>query len=164
MKIDGRDLALTNLDKVMYPGNGFTKGQVIDYYTRTSSYLLPHLQDRPLTLKRYPDGVTGEHFYEKNAPRFTPDWIAKYPIARTSGKSFINYVLVNDLPTLVWCANLANLEMHPFLAKAPNIEMPTMVVFDLDPGEGANILDSCEVAFMVKEILDRLNLESFVKV
>jgi bifunctional non-homologous end joining protein LigD len=163
VKIGGRELDLSNLDKVMYP-SGFTKGQVIDYYTRVSRYILPHLKDRPITLKRYPDGVEGEHFYEKNAPSFTPKWVKTFPIPRTGERSMINYILINDLPTLVWSANLANIEIHPFLAKVPDIHVPTMIVFDLDPGEGADILKSAEAAFLVKDVLDRLKLKSFVKV
>ena len=164
VKIGGKSLALSNLDKIMYPKTGFTKGQVIDFYTSISRYLLPHLKDRPITLKRYPDGVGGQYFYEKNAPSFTPPWIKKFPIPHTHENSVVNYILINDLPSLIWCANMANLELHPFLAKAPHIERPTMVVFDLDPGDGADILKSCEVAFLVKDLLDRLNLKSFVKV
>jgi bifunctional non-homologous end joining protein LigD len=148
----------------MYPGSGFTKGQVIDYYARVSRHLLPHLEDRPITQKRYPDGVRGEHFYEKNAPSFTPGWIKKFPIPRTERRGIINYILINDLPTLIWSANMANLEMHPFLAKAPRIETPAMVVFDLDPGEDAGILDSAEAAFLVKALLDQLHLQCFPKV
>jgi bifunctional non-homologous end joining protein LigD len=162
--IAGREVELSNLDKLMYPEVGFTKSQVIDYYTRVSPYILPHIENRPITLKRYPNGVGGEHFYEKNAPSYTPKWVKTFPIKRTSGESVINYILINDPATLVWSANTANLEIHPFLAKAPHIEIPTMVVFDLDPGEGADILKSCEAAFLVKNLLDRLKLESFVKV
>jgi bifunctional non-homologous end joining protein LigD len=147
----------------MYPETGFTKGQVIDYYTRVAPYLLPHLKDRPITLKRFPDGVAGEHFYEKDAPSFTPAWLNTFPIPRSGGNSMINYILVNDLPTLVWSANMANLELHPFLSKVPDIDVPTMVVFDLDPGEEADILDSCKAAFLVKEILDRLKLQCLAK-
>lgn len=163
-KIAGREIDLSNLDKVMYPAVGFTKGQVIDYYIRVAPTILPHLKNRPITLKRFPDGVKGEHFYEKNAPSFTPRWVKTFPISRTSGESVINYILINDAATLAWCANMANLEIHPFLAKAPAISVPTMIVFDLDPGEGADILNSCEAAFLVKDLLDRLNLQSFVKV
>jgi bifunctional non-homologous end joining protein LigD len=148
----------------MYPAVGFTKGQVIDYYTRVASHILPHLKDRLITMKRFPNGIDGEYFYEKDAPSFTPDWVKTYPIPRTSEKSTINYILINDLPTLVWSANMANLEIHPFLAKAPNVDVPTMVVFDLDPGEEANILKSCEVAFLVEAVLDKLKLKSLVKV
>jgi bifunctional non-homologous end joining protein LigD len=157
-------VAFSNLDKVMYPGTGFTKGQVIDYYRAVARYLLPHLKDRPITFKRYPDGVHREHFYEKDAPSFTPPWVKTFGIPRTTDQSLIRYVLINGLPTLLWSANLANLELHPFLAKAPHIDRPAMVVFDLDPGAGADIWKSCEVAFLVKDLLDRLRLKSFVKV
>jgi bifunctional non-homologous end joining protein LigD len=158
------EIDFSNLDKVMYPAIGFTKGQVIDYYIRVAHYLLPHIKNRPITFKRFPDGVGGEHFYEKDAPSYTPRWIKTFPIARTSEASVIHYILINDLPTLAWSANMANLEIHPFLAKVPHIDVPTTVVFDLDPGDGADILNSCEVAFLVKDLLDRLNLKSFVKV
>jgi bifunctional non-homologous end joining protein LigD len=160
----GKELQLSNLDKVMYPGSGFTKGQVIDYYARVSKHILPHLKDRPITQKRYPDGVRGKYFYEKNAPSYTPHWIKTQPIARNRRNGVIQYILINDLPTLIWSANMANLELHPFLAKAPRLEIPTMIVFDLDPGEGADILASAEAAFLVKALLDRLHLESFPKV
>ena len=97
-----------------------------------------------MTLKRYPNGVTGEHFYEKDAPSFTPDWVETAAVPRRSGASDINYILINDLPTLVWSANLANLEIYPFLHRAPKIETPTLIAFDLDPGEGADLLTCCE--------------------
>jgi bifunctional non-homologous end joining protein LigD len=164
VRVAGRDVTLSNLDKVMYPEVGFTKGQVIDYYTRVARYILPHLKNRPITMKRFPDGIAGEYFYEKDAPSFTPKWVKIFPIPRSSEKSMINYILINDLPTLVWSANLANLEIHPFLARAPEVAIPTMMVFDLDPGEKASILQSCEVAFLVKALLDKMKLKSLVKV
>src|SRR5262245_29818641 len=164
IEIAGRDIRVSNLDKVMYPKIGFTKGQVIDYYTQVARFLLPHLKQRPITMKRFPDGVDGKHFYEKDAPSFTPPWVKTFAISRTSSNSMINYILINDLPALVWSANMANLEIHPFLGKAPHINIPTMVVFDLDPGEEASILKSCEVAFLVKALLDKLRLKSVVKV
>jgi bifunctional non-homologous end joining protein LigD len=164
VKIGNKKLALSNIDKVLYPETGFTKGQVIDFYSRVASYILPHIENHPITLKRYPDGIKGEHFYEKNAPSFTPAWIKTYPIQRSSRESMINYILINDLPTLVWSANLANLEIHPFLAKAPEIGVPTMVVFDLDPGDGASIVQSCEVAFLLRDLLNQLALDSLLKV
>ena len=164
VKIGNKKLALSNVDKVLYPETGFTKGQVIDFYSRVAPYILPHIENRPITLKRYPNGVRGKHFYEKNAPSFTPPWIKTYRVQRSSSESMINYILINDLPTLVWSANLANLEIHPFLAKAPEISVPTMVVFDLDPGEGASLVQSCEVAFILRDLLDRLALESLLKV
>ena len=164
VKIGNKKLALSNVDKVLYPETGFTKGQVIDFYSRVAPYILPHIENRPITLKRYPNGVQGKHFYEKNAPSFTPAWIKTYRVQRSSSESMINYILINDLPALVWSANLANLEIHPFLAKAPEISVPTMVVFDLDPGEGASLVQSCEVAFILRDLLDRLALESLLKV
>ncbi len=164
LDIQGRRLKVSNLDKILYPVAGFTKGQVIDFYIRVSPWLLPHLKNRPVTLKRYPDGITGEFFYEKDAPGYTPDWVETFPVPRRSGGEPIRYILINDLATLVWCANLANLEIHPFLHKAPHIDQPTYIVFDLDPGEGAAILQCAEVAFLLKDVLDHLKLESFAKV
>ncbi len=164
LEIDGRKLKLSNLDKVLYPGSGFTKGQVIDYYIRVSRFLLPHLKGRPVTMKRYPDGVAGGHFYEKDAPKFTPDWIETFPVPRRAGGKPIRYVLINNLATLVWCANLADLELHPFLHRVPKIDRPTSVVFDLDPGEGVDILDCARVAFLLKALFDSWGMEMVVKV
>src|SRR5581483_8677348 len=125
-QIDGRTVALSNLEKPMFP-TGFTKGQVIDYYIRVSDYLLPHLRDRPITLKRYPNGVTAKHFYEKDAPKYTPSWVPRFPVPRRTGDADICYVLINDLASLVWSVNIANLEMHPFLHRAPKIDTPTVM-------------------------------------
>ena len=163
LTIDGQKIAISNPEKVLYPA-GFTKAQVIDYYVRVAPFLLPHLHDRPVTLKRYPDGVRGEFFYEKDAPSFTPKWVKTFPVPRKGGGSPIRYILINDLPTLAWTANLANLEIHPFLHCIPRIDRPTFMVFDLDPGEGADILSCAEVAFLLKDVLERLELKSFVKV
>lgn len=160
----GRTLTVGNLDKVFYPAGEFTKGQLIDYYIRVSEYMLPHLKDRPVTLKRYPDGVEGEFFYEKNAPGYTPDWIETFPVPRRGGGSKINYILVTDLATLVWCANIGTIEFHTFLHRAPAIDRPTEIVFDLDPGEGSSVLNCAEVAFILREVLDELKLKSFPKV
>jgi bifunctional non-homologous end joining protein LigD len=164
LEIGGRRIKVSNLDKVLYPASGFTKGQVIDYYIAVSDYLLPHLKDRPVTLKRYPDGVRGEFFYEKDAPAFTPDWVAKFPVPRHAGGTDICYILINDLATLVWCANLASLELHPFLHRIPDLNTPTYAVFDLDPGEGADILQCAEVALLLKALLARVDLRCFPKV
>ena len=163
LEVEGREVPVSNLDKPMFP-TGFTKGQVIDYYVRISDHLLPHLKDRPITLKRYPNGTTGKHFYEKDAPDYTPKWVRRFPVPRRSGESDICYVLIDDLPSLVWSANLANLEMHPFLHRVPALEIPTAMVFDLDPGAGAAILQCAEVALLLKRQLDAANLRSFVKV
>ena len=161
VEVEGRQLRLTNLDKVLYPVPGFTKGQVIDYYTRVAPFVLPHLRGRPLTLKRYPNGVEGQHFYEKQCPSHRPDWVrtAEIPVSSKT----ITFCLCDDLPTLVWAANLADLELHPSLSRAAAIEHPTTLAFDLDPGEPAGIMECCEVACLLRELLDRLGLECFSK-
>lgn len=161
--IQGRRVPVSNLDKVLYPKVGFTKGQVIDYYVRVAPVLLPHLRDRPLTMKRYPEGVEGFFFYEKRCPAHRPDWVATAPIWSEANQEHINFCLANDLPTLVWAANLADLELHTYLAKANRVEEPTMLVFDLDPGPPANILQCAEVAFLLKAVFDRLDLKCFPK-
>jgi bifunctional non-homologous end joining protein LigD len=164
LEVDGRKIPVSNLDKVLYPGSRFTKGQVIDYYIQISKHLLPHLAGRPVTLKRFPDGVRGEFFYEKNAPGYTPDWVKRFPVPSRRRGSPINYILVDDLPTLVWLANAANLELHPFLHRVPEIQRPTSVVFDLDPGEGADVLTCARVAMLIRETLAALDLQTFAKV
>lgn len=163
IEIEGRRVALTNVDKVMYP-SGFTKGQVIEFYIRIADWVLPHLKDRPLTLKRYPDGINAPHFYEKDAPKYTPEWVRIFEVQRRNLDVFIRYIVVDDLATLAWCANTANLELHPFLHKAPRIERPTAVAFDLDPGEGTDVLTCAQVAFRLKEVFDAAGLASFAKV
>lgn len=161
--VHGRELKLSNLDKVLYPEPGFTKAQVIDYYTRAAPVLLPHLHGRPLTLKRYPNGVEQGHFYEKECPSHRPDWVqtAAIPI-RTDGRT-VNFCLVDDLPTLVWAANLADLELHTSLSRAEAIERPTMLVFDLDPGEPAGAIECARVAVALRDLLSPLGLDTWVK-
>ena len=163
LTVEGRTLQVSNLDKLMYPEAGVTKAHVIDYYIKVSPFILPHLKNRPLTLKRYPDGVKGEHFYEKDAPSHTPDWVKRAAVPRKGKAGEIHYVLVNDVASLVWAANLASLELHVFLARAPKVQQPTSVVFDLDPGEPANVLDCAEVAIWIRDVLEPLGLKSFVK-
>jgi bifunctional non-homologous end joining protein LigD len=155
--VDERRLSLSNLDKVMYPEVGFTKGQVIDYYTRIAPVLLPHLRDRPLTMKRYPDGVDGGHFYEKRIPSHAPEWIRRERVGK------IEYIVCDDLPTLVWLANMADLELHPSLSLADDIDRPAVMAFDLDPGPPAGIPECCEVAFLLRDTLSQIGLESFPK-
>ena len=163
IEVEGRRLSLSNLGKVFYPATGFTKGEVIDYYTRIAPVLLPHLRGRHLTLKRYPDGVDGQFFYEKQCPRHRPDWVrtARVPI-RTDGRS-IDYCLVEDLATVVWLANLADLEMHTPLAHADSPAAPTMLAFDLDPGPPATIVECAEVACRLREAFDHFGLVAFPK-
>jgi bifunctional non-homologous end joining protein LigD len=155
--IDGRRLKLTNWEKVLYPQTGFTKGELIAYYTRAATAVLPHLRDRALTLKRYPNGVDEPYFYEKQSPSHRPEWVATERIGD------INYTLAQDRPTLVWLANLADIELHTSLSRARTIEAPTMLAFDLDPGEPAGILECCEVALVLRGLFDQLGLQSFAK-
>lgn len=163
VEVQGRQLKLTNLDKVLYPAAEFTKKGVIDYYVRIAPAILPHLRGRALTRKRYPDGVDGEPFFEKNAPMHRPDWVKVAPIWSEGNHRNVNYILADDLPTLVWLANLAALELHPSLALAKDITCPTELVFDLDPGPPANIVQCCQVAFWLRDIFDHFKLQSFAK-
>jgi bifunctional non-homologous end joining protein LigD len=161
--IQGRHLKLSNLEKVLYPATGFTKGQVIDYYARIAPLLVPHLSGRPLTLKRYPNGVDAEFFFEKNATKHRPDWVKTVPIWSEGNSRDVNYILANDLPTLVWIANLAGIELHPSLSLGKDIMSPTMMVFDLDPGPPANIVQCCQVGLWLREIFEHFGLQSFPK-
>jgi len=161
--VEGKKLSVSNLDKVLYPKVGFTKGQVVDYYIRIAPVLLPHLQDRPLTMKRYPNGVEGEFFYEKNCPSHRPTWVKTAKVWSEGNKRMMNYCLANDLPTLVWAANLADLELHTSLACKRNVAQPTMMVFDLDPGAPANIVQCCQVGLWLRELLSKMKLKSFAK-
>ncbi|MEO6184281.1 MAG: non-homologous end-joining DNA ligase [Verrucomicrobiota bacterium] len=163
LEVGGKRLKVSNLEKVLYPKAGFTKGQVIDYYIRISSVLLPHLEKRPLTLKRYPNGVEAEFFYEKKCPSHRPSWVNTARVWSEGNQADINFCLANDLPTLVWAANLADLELHTSLAKSPKIKSPTMVVFDLDPGVPANIVQCCQVGLWLRKIFKELKLECFPK-
>lgn len=163
LEVGGKRLKVSNLEKVLYPRAGFTKGQVIDYYIRISPVLLPHLKNRPLTLKRYPNGVEAGFFYEKKCPSHRPGWVSTARVWSKGNQANINYCLANDLPTLVWAANLADLELHTSLARQPKIQSPTMVVFDLDPGLPANIVECCRVGIRLKKVLEESGLESFPK-
>ena len=161
--VEDRKIQVSNLDKVLYPKVGFTKGQVIDYYIRVAPVFLPHLKDRPLTMKRYPDGVEGEFFYEKNCPVHRPKWVKTARVWSESNNRMMNYCLAQDLPTLVWAANLADLELHTSLARKSNIKRPTMMVFDLDPGAPADIVQCCQVGIWLSDLLLKMKLKSFAK-
>jgi len=161
--VEGRELTVSNLDKVLYPEAGFTKAQVIDYYTRVAPVLVPHLKDRPLTLKRYPDGVDGEAFYEKNCPSHRPDWFQTAKVWSGQNQRHQDYCLVQDLPSLVWVANLASLELHTSLSHAPELERPTSMVFDLDPGPPADVVDCCRVAVWLRDIFEEHGLRAVAK-
>ncbi len=161
--VEGKKLSVSNLDKVLYPKVGFTKGQVIDYYVRIAPVLLPHLEDRPLTMKRYPNGVDAEFFYEKNCPSHRPKWVKTAKVWSEGNNRMMNYCLAQDLPTLVWAANLADLELHTSLAKKKDVARPTMMVFDLDPGAPADIVQCCQVGLWLRDLLGGMKLKSFAK-
>jgi bifunctional non-homologous end joining protein LigD len=161
--VEGKKLSVSNLDKVLYPKVGFTKGQVIDYFIRVAPVLLTHLKDRPLTMKRYPDGVEGEFFYEKNCPSHRPKWVQTAKVWSEGNQRTMHYCLANDLPTLVWAANLADLELHTSLSRKDKIERPTMMVFDLDPGPPADIVQCCQVGIWLRDLLAKMKLKSFAK-
>jgi bifunctional non-homologous end joining protein LigD len=163
VEIEGKHLSLTNLDKVLYLATGFTKGQVIDYYARIAPVLVPHLSGRPLTLKRYPEGVDKEYFFEKNATKHRPDWVKTVPVWSEGNQRNVNYILCNDLATLVWIANLASIELHPSLSLAKDIASPRSMVFDLDPGPPANIVQCCQVGMWLRAIFEHFGLQSFPK-
>jgi bifunctional non-homologous end joining protein LigD len=165
--IEGRELSVSNLEKVLFPQSGFTKGQLIDFYVRVAPAMLPHLRERPLTMKRFPDGVEGKFFFEKHIPSHAPEWVPSVEVSASDGQDVIPYAMVNDLPTLAWAANLGTIELHVPLwhvgrrRKLP--APPDHMVFDLDPGEGTSIVDCCIVAGYVTEELTRQGIESFAK-
>ncbi|MBA3961422.1 MAG: hypothetical protein H0X40_05920 [Chthoniobacterales bacterium] len=164
LEVEGRTLTFSNLDKMYFPESGFTKGEVIAFYSEIADVILPHLRDRPLTLKRYPDGITAEPFYEKNAPKHKPSWVETFAVPRSEDGGEINYILCNERATLLWVANLADIEKHVLLARAPELNHPTSIVFDLDPGEPAGLLKCGEVALHLRKLFQTWGLESFVKV
>jgi len=161
LDIDGIKVEVSNLDKVFYPMTGFTKGQVIDYYVRISPYLLPHLKGRPITLKRYPNGAGGFFFYEKNCPPH-PEWVRTTAVPRSEGGE-ISYCVIDSLPSLIWAANLADLELHTFLHRAPGLNRPTALAFDLDPGAPADLVSCCEVAVELHDLFAALKMECYPK-
>jgi bifunctional non-homologous end joining protein LigD len=161
--VEGRELGLSNLEKVLYPRSGFTKGELIEWYARIGEVLLPHLRGRPLTMKRYPDGVEAGHFYEKRCPKHRPEWVRTAKVWSERHGEEIDYCLVEDLSTLVWAANLADLELHTSLSLAAAIERPTAVVFDLDPGAPADVLDCAQVAIWIRGMFEQLGLSAYAK-
>jgi bifunctional non-homologous end joining protein LigD len=159
--LEGRELKLSNLEKVLYPKTGFTKRRLIEYYAEIAPVLLPHLQGRALTVTRWPDGVEGKSFFQKQIPAHAPDWVAR--VTLPSERKPIDYTLVEDLPTLVWLANLAAIELHTPLARAEAIDRPTTLVFDLDPGAPATIVECCRVGLALQGMFENLGLKSFAK-
>lgn len=159
-----RAVPVTHPDKVLFPEAAFTKRDLVAYYTAIAPTLLPHLRGRPVTLVRYPDGIAGEKFYAKNAPSFTPEWVHTADVPRRHHTGAIRYIVIDDAATLAWCANLAAIELHPFLHHAAHLDAPKAVVFDLDPGPGADLVTCAQVAFLVKRIADAFGLTLLPKV
>jgi len=162
IEVAGKRLSLSNLEKDLYPSYGFTKAQILEYYRRIAKFILPHLKNRALTLKRYPEGVEKDFFFEKRCPSHRPEWVKTAEIRRAEEKS-MTVCLVNDLETLIWTANLASVELHVPLARAGSPETPDSMVFDLDPGDNATILDCARVALILRDLLSELRLVSYVK-
>lgn len=159
--VDGRTVRVSNPDKVLYPKAGFTKADLVDYFTSIAPTILPHLEGRMLTLKRFPNGVEGDYFYEKQCPSHRPEWVAAQKVRM--GRKDITFCTVADTATLVWLANLADIELHTSLAPAAKPDRPTMMVFDLDPGEPATIVECCEVGTWLHGMFEGLGLQSFPK-
>ncbi len=157
VEIGGRQVNLSNLDKVLWPATGTTKGDMVNYYAQMAPVLVPHLAGRAVTLKRYPDGVEKGSFYEKNCPSHKPPWVG------TVKMGDVNYCLVEEEAAVVWLANLAAIELHPTLAAQPDLGSPTSVVFDLDPGPPADVLTCARVALLVRDVLEQLHLTAWVK-
>jgi bifunctional non-homologous end joining protein LigD len=157
VEIAGRVLSVSNLDKVLWPKTGFTKGQMIDYYARVGEVMVPHLAARPITLRRWPDGVEGQTFFQKNAPSHRPDWIDTVELGG------VQYLRIDEPAALVWAANLAAIEIHPGLAQAGRLDRPAAAVFDLDPGPPADILTCATVAFLLRDCFGRLGLQAWPK-
>ncbi|HAR95603.1 MAG TPA: ATP-dependent DNA ligase [Deltaproteobacteria bacterium] len=161
-EVAGKRLSLSNLEKDLYPSYGFTKAHILEYYRRVSEFMLPHLKDRALTLKRYPQGVAEEFFFEKRCPSHRPPWVATAQILQSDGEK-MSVCLVNDLSTLIWIENLASIELHVPMARVHSPKTPDFMVFDLDPGDGANILDCARVALIIRDLLAPLQLASCPK-
>ena len=162
VQVGERSLALSNLDKVLYPRASFTKAQVIEYYTRIAPVMLPHICDRAITLRRYPDGVEGKSFFEKRCPSHRPDWVS-VAIGPGDRNGAIEYCRLDETAALVWTANLAAIELHSPMSCCGDLETPTMLVFDLDPGAPATITECCRIALAIREVLDSVGLEAFAK-
>jgi bifunctional non-homologous end joining protein LigD len=160
VSVNGHEVKLTNLDKLLWP-EGLTKAHLVKYYWEIAPYLLPHLYNRPLVMKRYPNGLAGGQFYQKECPDYAPSWIKRYPIEHS--EKVVNYIICNDVQTLIWLANQGCIEMHPWLSRIENVECPDLAVMDLDPAEGVSFIDVLKTALLVKEALAQFNLKSYPK-
>ncbi len=163
VRVGSKTLQLSNLDKLFYPATGTTKGDVIAYYRAVAAVLLPHLRGRPVTLKRYPNGVQGMYFYEKKCPSHRPPWVKTVVLTRKRDNVDLPYCQLNSEAALVWAANLASLELHVSLARARTTSRPSAAVFDLDPGAPAAVLECADVALRLKRMFEQAGLTSFVK-
>jgi len=165
VEVDGKELKLTNLDKVLYPEVGFTKGEMVDYYARVAEVMVPHLKGRAVTLRRFPEGVDDldSAFFEKRCPKHRPKWVKTARMQAGPNAGYIDFCVCDGRPTLIWMAQLAAIELHPSLSLGKKHEQPTVLAFDLDPGPPADIVDCCRVALQLRQLLDHLELESFVK-
>lgn len=163
VSIEGRSFALSNLDKVLWPGEGYTKGELIHYYLEVAPYIMDHLRDRPMVFTRYPHGIEDKHFYQKNAPASLPEWINTFPYYSTESQRQINFILVEESAALAWLANQACIEMHPWLSRFASEDYPDFVVFDLDPSPGNTFAQVRKVALLTKQVLDQLGLRSYIK-
>jgi bifunctional non-homologous end joining protein LigD len=165
--VEGREINISNLDKVLFPAAGFTKGQLIDYYAKVGPAMLPHIADRPLTMKRFPDGVERPYFYEKHVPSHAPEWVRTIDVPSSDGEEGVEYTVIDELATLVWAAQLGAIELHVPLwriGRRRNLPgPPDLIVFDLDPGEGADVVQCCSVALLVRQLLDDRGLEGLAK-
>jgi bifunctional non-homologous end joining protein LigD len=163
LDVEGRQVRVSNLEKVLWPDAGFTKGEMLDYYVRVAPALLEHLRGRPVTLRRFPDGIEAAGWYQNDCPPGAPAWLVKRPVTWASGR-FWAFCAVDDLPALVWAANMGTIELHPFFALAERLDEPTAVVFDLDPGPPAGLAECCRVALTLRELLEASGVEGFAKV
>jgi bifunctional non-homologous end joining protein LigD len=165
VEVDGRELKLTNLDKVLYPKAGFTKGEMIDFYARVAPALIPHLNGRAVTLRRFPEGVEDldAAFFEKRCPKHRPEWMKTVTVSAGPRAGDIAFCTVGDLPSLIWLAQLATIELHPSLSLAKRPEQPTVLAFDLDPGPPANVVDCCRIALRLRQMFGAFDLECFPK-
>jgi len=165
VEVEGKELKLSNLDKVIYPKTGFTKGEMVDYYAKVAPAIVPHLSGRAVTLRRFPEGVEDldSAFFEKRCPKHRPKWVKTAKVQAGPRAGVIEFCVCDSLPTLVWMAQLAALELHPSLSKSRAPKRPTVLAFDLDPGPPADVVDCSRVALRLREVLSQLKLESFVK-
>jgi bifunctional non-homologous end joining protein LigD len=167
VSLEGRELSVSNLDKVLFPATGFVKGQLIEYYVKVGPFMLPHVIDRPLTMKRFPDGVDKPFFFEKHVPSHAPSWVRTATVPASDGGPGVEYAVLGDLPGLAWAANLGAIELHvPLWQVGRRRKLPAppdMIVFDLDPGEGTSVVECCQVAGLVREMLQDRSFEGHAK-